>query len=290
MGQIKLGFHNLFRNKGLDESAAWAHQVGFETFELAAGPGAIVDVSKVLSGKAGDVRTPCKKNSIEITSLAYCTNHLDPGSRDKNNAHMKKVIEAASQLEVSLVACFVGGAGGTMYQEMGLFEEHFMPLVDHAKSHGVKMAIENCPAGGSNIGRSPYFWREIFTASEDSPNLGLEFDPSHLVWLQIDWKKALDEFTAKKKVFTLHAKDTVINKDVLADRGLYEPGWWEYKIPGLGVIDWKALFKILKKQGFSGAINIEHEDNAFISGDEKIKEGLLLGLKTLKDGLAASSK
>ncbi len=285
---IKLGFHNLFRNKSLDETAAWAHKVGFETFELAAGPGAVVDIEKVLAGKAGAVRDPCKKNSIEITSLAYCVNHLEPGSRDKNNAHMRKVIEAAHQLEVGIVACFVGGTGGAFYQEMGLFEEHFMPLVDHAKSNDVKLAIENCPAGGTNIGRSPYFWREIFAASEDSPHLGLEFDPSHLVWLQIDWKKALDEFAGKKKVFTLHAKDTVIDSAMLADRGLYEPGWWAYKIPGLGTVDWKALFRTLKKHGFSGAINIEHEDGAYLANDDKIKEGLLLGLKTLKDALAAS--
>ncbi len=285
---IKLGFHNLFRSKQLDETAAWAHKVGFETFELAAGPGAIVDVDKVLSGKASDVREPCKKNSIEVTSLAYCVNHLEPGSRDKHNAHMRKVIESAHQLDVGIVACFVGGTGGAFYQEMGLFEEYFMPLVDHAKKNDVKLAIENCPAGGMNIGRSPYYWREIFTASEDSPYLGLEFDPSHLVWLQVDWKKALDEFAAKNKVFTLHAKDTTVDGAMLADRGLYEPGWWAYKIPGLGVVDWKALFKTLKKHGYLGAINIEHEDGAYMANDDKIKEGLLLGLKTLKEALAAA--
>ncbi|HME53379.1 MAG TPA: sugar phosphate isomerase/epimerase family protein [Candidatus Lokiarchaeia archaeon] len=285
MTDIKLGFHNLLR-KDLGETAAWANQVGFQTFELAAGPGAIVNVDKVLSGGAGDVKTPCTDNSIEITSLAYCTNHLAPEGRDKNNDHMRKVIEAASQLEVGLVACFVGGAGGQLFNEMGLFEEFFVPLLDHAKDNGVKLAIENCPAGGFNIGRSPYFWREIFSAVDDSPNLGLEFDPSHLVWLQIDWKKALDEFTGK--VLTLHAKDTIINADVLADRGLYEPGWWQYKLPGLGLIDWAALFAILKEHDFTGAINIEHEDSAYMAGEEKIKEGLLLGLKTLQDAMAAS--
>ncbi|NMC08390.1 MAG: sugar phosphate isomerase/epimerase [Candidatus Lokiarchaeota archaeon] len=285
---IKIGFHNLFRSKSLDEVAAWAHKVGFETFELAAGPGALVDVEKVLSGNAGAIRDPCKNNSIAITSISYCVNHLDPNGRDKHNAHLKKVIDAARQLGVGIVACFVGGTGAAFYQEMGLFEEHFMPLVEHAKDNDVKLAIENCPAGGFNIGRSPYFWREIFAASEDSPHLGLEFDPSHLVWLQVDWNKALDEFAGKKKVFTLHAKDTIINKEVLADRGFYEPGWWEYKIPGLGVVDWKALFTTLKKHAFSGAINIEHEDGAYLANDDKIKEGLLIGLKTLQNSLAAS--
>lgn len=285
MGEIKLGFHNLLR-KDLNETAAWASQVGFQTFELAAGPGAIVDVDKVLSGNAGDVKKPCQENSIEITSLAYCVNHLAPDNRDKNNDHMRNVIEAASQLEVGIVACFVGGVGGQLFNEMALFEEHFLPLLDYAKDHGIKLAIENCPAGGFNIGRSPYFWREIFSAADNSPYLGLEFDPSHLVWLQIDWKKALDEFAGK--VLTLHAKDTLLNTDILADRGLYEPGWWEYKIPGLGVIDWTALFAILKEHDFTGAINIEHEDSAFLASEESIKEGLLLGLKTLQNAMAVN--
>jgi sugar phosphate isomerase/epimerase len=284
---IKCGFlPGCLGNKELADVAAWASSVGFETFELPAAPGSIMtNVDIVLTGGAGEIRSACADNNIEISSLTYCANHLDPRERDANNAHMRKVIEAASQLETGIIGCFVGGTGGDFYGEMALFEEYFMPLVDYAGQHDVKLAIENCPAGGKNIGRSPYFWREMFEASDNSDYLGLEFDPSHLVWLQVDWKKALQEFATKKKIFILHGKDTLIDEAVLADRGFYEGGWWKYKIPGLGVIDWKFLFDTLKKSGFSGAINIEHEDSEYSGGEEKVKEGLLIGLDSFRNAI-----
>jgi sugar phosphate isomerase/epimerase len=95
----------------------------------------------------------------------------------------------------------------------------------------------------------------------------------------------LQEFAEKKKVFILHGKDTKINEEILHDRGFYEGGWWSYKIPGLGLVDWKALFEILKLTGFEGAINIEHEDSEYSGGEDKVKEGLLLGLETFKNSM-----
>ena len=286
MSSIKCGFlPGCLGNKELEDVAKWASSVGFETFELPAAPGSMMmNVEMALSGSAGEIRSACVDNGIEISSLTYCANHLDPRERDANNAHMRKVIEAASQLECGIIGCFVGGTGGDFYSEMALFEEHFVPLVDYAAEHDVKLAIENCPAGGKNIGRSPYFWREMFEACE-SDNLGLEFDPSHLVWLQVDWKKALQEFTNKRKVFILHGKDTLVDDAVLADRGLYEGGWWRYKIPGLGLVDWKYLFDTLKAEGFSGAINIEHEDSEYSGSEDRVKEGLLLGLETFRNNM-----
>ena len=283
---IKFGIQvNGMKNEPLEHVAKWASEHGIQTFELPAGPGAShVNVNKVLSGDAASVTKPCKNHDIEIASLTYCTNHLAPETRDGANSHMRKVIEAAQQLEAPIVSCFVGGTGsGNIWSEMGLFEEHFLPLVDHAGDHGIKLAIENCPAGGKNIGRSPYYWNEIFEASEHSKWLGLEFDPSHLVWLHIDWKKALDDYLGKDKVFIFHAKDTIIYEDILADRGVLDLGWWEFKIPGLGAIDWSDFASIVKKHGFAGSINIEHEDSAYRSSDEKMQEGWLMGLKTLKN-------
>ncbi|MHA1370028.1 MAG: sugar phosphate isomerase/epimerase, partial [Promethearchaeota archaeon] len=82
--------------------------------------------------------------------------------------------------------------------------------------------------------------------------------------------------------FTVHAKDTIIYKDKLAKLGILEPGWWEFKLPGLGVIDWQLLFEILKKNGFNGAVNVEHEDSQYRSTKEKIQEGFLLGVNHLR--------
>ena len=73
-------------------------------------------------------------------------------------------------------------------------------IVEHADAHGVKVTIENCPMifsddewpGGHNIAWSPYIWRRII--AEWGGTIGLNYDPSHLVWLMIDQERFIAEF------------------------------------------------------------------------------------------------
>ncbi len=286
---MKFGMNvGCFHNLSLEQMAAWAASVGMETFEIPAGSGdRLCNVDKILHGGAPALKKAVEAKGITISSLIYATNHLDPNAaqRKTGNATLRKVIEAAEQLGVQFVGCFVGGdQSRNFFENMGLVEEHFLPLVAHAKDHGVKLCIENCPAGGSNIGNNPAIWRELFEAAAGEGLDGyllLEYDPSHLVWLQVDYLKAAAEFGTK--IGIMHAKDTTVNKTALTDNGILgiKDSWWKYKIPGRGEIDWKALLGTLKKNGFDGAVNIEHEDSEFSGTDEKCKEGLIKGLQTL---------
>ena len=54
-------------------------------------------------------------------------------------------------------------------------------------------------------------------------------------------------------------------------------GWWRYVIPGLGRINWGEHISALRRNGYDGAISIEHEDSAI--GRE---EGFLVGKKNLE--------
>lgn len=286
---MKFGMNiGCLRNMSLEMMATWAASVGMETFEIPAGPGdRLCDVDKVLRGDAPTLKKAIEAKGITISSLIYATNHLDPNTvqRKKGNAHMRKVIEAAEQLQVKFVGCFVGGdLSKNFFENMGLVEENFLPLVAHAKDHGVKLCIENCPAGGWNIGNNPAIWRELFQATEGEGLDGfllLEYDPSHLVWLQVDYLKAAAEFAPK--IGIMHAKDTIIDKNTLSDNGILgvKDPWWKYKIPGNGNVNWKALLGTLKKNGFDGVVNIEHEDPEYSGTDEKCKEGLIKGLQVL---------
>ncbi len=288
---MKFGMNTgCLHNLSLEQLATWAASIGMETFEIPAGPGdKLCDVDKILHGGAPALKKPIEAKGITISSLIYATNHLDPNAaqRKKGNTNMLKVIEAAEQLEVQFVGCFVGGdLTQNFFGNMGLVEEHFLPLVAHAKDHGVKLCIENCPAGGWNIGNNPAVWRELFEATAGEGLDGyllLEYDPSHLIWLQVDYLKAAAEFAPK--IGIMHAKDTVINKIALSDNGILglKDSWWKYKIPGLGNVDWKALLGSLKQNGFDGAVNIEHEDPEYSGTDEKCKDGLIKGLRTLRE-------
>ena len=98
------------------------------------------------------------------------------------------------------------------------FLEVWRPIVEYAEEHDVKIGIENCPMfftgdewpGGKNLAYSPAVWRRMF---EDIPSdhFGLNFDPSHLIWQQIDCVRAIKEF--HPKFVHVHAKDERIDTD-----------------------------------------------------------------------------
>jgi sugar phosphate isomerase/epimerase len=110
-----------------------------------------------------------------------------------------------------------------------------------------------------------------------SDALGLEFDPSHLVWQQIDYLDALYHF--RDRIYHVHAKDTEIVPSVLAKVGIFGSGWWRYRIPGLGIVDWSAFLSALYEIGYDGGVAIEHEDPVFTG--ERFEMGLVLGYNTL---------
>ena len=160
--------------------------------------------------------------------------------------------------------------------------EVWQPLLEHAKSKNIKISIENCamfftndewPAG-KNIAYSPKIWRRLF-AEFSCYDLGLNYDPSHLVWMQMDYKKPLSEF--KDRIFHAHAKDVSVDTNKLDDVGtMANP--LEYhcpRIPGRGDIDWKSYISKMKDVGYDGALCIEVEDDGYKDSIEMCKQALI---------------
>ncbi|HMN26617.1 MAG TPA: sugar phosphate isomerase/epimerase, partial [Caldilineaceae bacterium] len=92
------------------------------------------------------------------------------------------------------------------------FLEVWQPLIRFAEERDIRIGIENCPMlftqdewpGGKNLAATPAIWRRMFEAIP-SDHFGLNFDPSHLVWQQIDYLKAIGDFAPK--FVHAHAKD-----------------------------------------------------------------------------------
>lgn len=172
----------------------------------------------------------------------------------------------------------------------------FKPLITYAEKKNVKLMIENCPMVGwqepekiGNIFYSPQLWKEILRITPDS--FGINFDPSHLYWLGIDYIKALEEF--KDRVFHVHAKDVEVDDNMLDQQGifghfgtnLHGKSWWIYRLPGLGEIDWREFMRTLKRIGYDFVISIEHEDPVWTGTVEKSKTGLKMGLEHLRNSI-----
>jgi len=128
--------------------------------------------------------------------------------------------------------------------------------------------------GGKNLAGSPANWRRMFEIIP-SPNFGLNYDPSHLVWQMMDPIAPIYEF--KDRIVHAHIKDAKVRRDLLKDVGIMATPL-EYhtpKLPGLGEVDWGAYFSALTDIGFNGAACVEVEDRAYEDSLDSRKASLV---------------
>ena len=103
------------------------------------------------------------------------------------------------------------------------------------------MGWENYPTG-ANFASTPAGMQAVFDRVP-SKRLGLEFDPSHFVRQYIDPVRVAWQF--KDRILAVHAKDTEIIEPVLQQVGIAGDGWWRYRIPGQGIVNWPAFLTVL---------------------------------------------
>jgi sugar phosphate isomerase/epimerase len=298
---VKLGLLTAaFPDLRLEEVAAWAAAEGFETLEVACWPAAGADQRRyagvahidVSSFDPDEVNEVVVRHGLQISALAYYPNNLHPddAQRKAANSHLRKVIDAAQRLGVSTVGTFVGNdKDRPLPENLERFRRFWPPLVAHAGERGVRIAIENCPMifsydewpGGNNLAWSPAIWDELFSAIPDA-NFGLNLDPSHLVWLMIDYERAVYDYA--DRLFHTHAKDLEIRRDGLYRHGTFSAGmgWQVPRLPGLGEVDWSRFVAALYGAGYDGVVSIEHEDRRFEGDLELVKRGFLIARDALR--------
>jgi sugar phosphate isomerase/epimerase len=292
-----LGFLTVCLGKvELPKLVKWSSENGFQSLEVAAWPvdsdrdyaGSTLNVAQLTSAKAKEIKKVFADNKIVISSLAYYDNNLhpEPKKREAVHQHLYKVIDAAELLGIELVGTFVGrNPNLTIDENLKEFQKVFKPHLEYAKKHKVKLIIENCPMEGwqkpemaGNIAFSPELWNKMFELRPEE-NYGLNLDPSHLYWLGVDYLEATKEFASR--ILHTHAKDTEIISKQLCKRSIYGHGWWRYRMPGLGRIDWGQWISVLNESGYDGVISIEHEDPVWEGSEEKVKKGLFIAKRHL---------
>ena len=300
---MKLGVLTVpFVGVPLFEVADWARASGFEALEIACWPTAAGEtrryagtshlaVEDMTPARAGEIAGALAAKGLAVSGLGYYPNplHADAAHRDTVIAHLKKVITAAGMMQVAVVNTFLGGDRTlTVDQNWVRARQIFPAIVAHARDCGVTLAFENCPMifshdewpGGHNIAYAPKVWRRIFEEWGDA--VGMNFDPSHLVWQMIDQQRFIGEFGSR--MVHVHAKDLMIDRDGLYEHGILSlgMGWQVPRMPGLGEVNWAMVFSALYRAGYDGPVIIEHEDRNFEGSDEKIKRGFLLARDVLR--------
>jgi len=300
---MRLGFLTApFPGTPLDDVAEWAAANGFESLEIACWPPSggdarryagtsHIDVTDLSPGRATEIVDEIAQKGLAISGLGFYPNplHPDPAHRERVIGHLGMVIDAAGIMGVPFVNTFMGGDAAKSQDENWEDALWIWPdIVRRAQDNGVRLTIENCPMifsrdewpGGHNIAWSPYIWRRII--EQWGGTVGLNYDPSHLVWLMIDQARFIREFGPH--ILHVQAKDVQIDRDGLYERGTLSSGigWQIPRLPGLGEADWPTIFAALYRAGYDGDIIIEHEDRDFEKTDELIKRGFLLARDVLR--------
>lgn len=292
---MKLGFVSaILEDSSFEEVIDFAAEQGFSCVELACWPCgkaerryagvSHLNVEELDGERIAYIKEYCKKRQVEISALAYYPNPLDenPEKRKAVLSHLRKVIEAADRLGVGMVTTFIGRMQTKpLGENLKEAEKVWKPLLRLAEEKQVKIAIENCPMlftedewpGGQNLMITPAIFRELFRVL-DSEMLGLNFDPSHFVWQQMDYVKPLYEF--KDRIFHVHFKDIAVDKEKLDNHGILAAplSYMSPRLPGRGDVDWKAFVNGLKETGYQGYTCIEVEDKEYEGSREAVHQAL----------------
>lgn len=300
---MKLGLLTApFEDQSLMDVARWSASVGYEQLEVASWPSAGAEtrryagtahlpIEDLTQARASEIVDELAAVGISISGLAYYPNNLDPDPETRRvaNEHTAAVIRAAALLGVEVVNTFIGAvptrSAAENYAEARTV---FGEIVAVARDHGISLGVENCPMifsadewpAGKNVAYSPAIWRQMFDDFGDT--VGLNFDPSHLVWQMIDIERAVREFGSR--FVHVHVKDLEIDRDGLYEHGIMSAGmgWQVPRLPGLGEVDWRRFVAALYRVGYDGVLCVEHEDRDFEGTDELLKKGFLIARDTIR--------
>jgi sugar phosphate isomerase/epimerase len=281
---MDIGFFTaIMGDQSIEAVAEWAAGAGFANLEL--------DMANHGGDAAGARKSVAvtRSRGLEVSTLTCFGNLLDAdqAARERVRAAVRAAVEVAAETGVGLVCTFPGRDDGASeddnYRQLA---DYYGPLAEQAAQGNVKIIMENWPGPRVNyLATTPAGWAKLFELVP-APNLGLNFDPSHLVWQGIDHEAALRPVAGR--VFLAHAKDTEIFPDKLQRTGYFGKGWWTYRLPGRGGIDWGRWLGLLREVGFDGAVSIEHEDGDYgaMRGPlERRQAGLVEAQRVLRENM-----
>jgi sugar phosphate isomerase/epimerase len=232
----------------------------------------------------------CWTISCHLTSQAVCDHPIDErhkailtsriwgdgdpeGVRQRAAAEIKDTARAAAKLGVETV---VGFTGSSIWHTVAMFPpvppemidrgfadfaDRWNPILDVFDEVGVRYAHEVHP---SEIAYDYWTTVRALEAVNHRPAFGLNFDPSHFVWQDLDPVGFLYDF--RDRIYHVDCKESVKRFDGRNGRLGSHLGWgdprrgWDFVSTGHGDVPWEQCFRMLNSIGYTGPISIEWED------------------------------
>lgn len=273
---MKIGFRipGALGRLPLADLAAWAKGAGFDSIDLGSADAERVKTLRDAGLEVGTIDLP---GTRELLSP-------DAATRQSGIDAACAAIEAMAAVGANKAFCTFFPADGNQSRRVSFdnWKLSFPEVGKLAAARGVRFALEGWPGpNNSALGVTPETLRALF-AADATGTLGINYDPSHLVRLGIDYKRFLREFGSK--AVHAHGKDTSLDDDGAYLYGNLGPtfdkpvfcggGDWRYCIPGEGDVNWAFVCAELDRVGFDGTIAIELEDFRYNQTEDGEKEGL----------------
>ena len=194
------------------------------------------------------------------------------GVRQRAAEAMKNTARTAQRLGVKTVVGFTGSA---IWKYLAMFpparedlveagwidfKKRWDPILDVFAECGVRFAAEVHP---SELAYD-YWTTQKMLETIDRPELGINWDPSHMVWQDLDPAGFLADFA--DKIYHVHAKDSKKNLNGRNGRLSSHLPWadprrgWDFVSVGHGDVPWESCFRMLNHIGYAGPISVEWED------------------------------
>jgi sugar phosphate isomerase/epimerase len=198
----------------------------------------------------------------------------DPeGVRQRAAEEMKDTGRAAARLGVSTV---IGFTGSSIWYTVAMFPPtpdsmvqrgyadfagRWNPILDVYDEAGVRFAHEVHP---TEIAYD--YWTTVRTleAIGHRPAFGLNFDPSHFVWQDLDPVGFLIDFSSR--IYHVDCKDAKRRINGRNGRLSSHLPWadlrrgWDFISTGHGDVPWEEVFRALNAIGYAGPVSVEWED------------------------------
>jgi sugar phosphate isomerase/epimerase len=304
---LHLGFVSaILGNYGFEQTVDFASNNGFQCVEMMCWPSdnkdarryagiTHIDIDNLSEERINYIQQYLRKKNIYISALGYYPNPLDANQEqaDYFQAHIKKVIRAAAKLNISVMNTFIGrDPKKNIAENLKKATEVWPGIIKVAEENNIKIGIENCPMyftadewpGGKNLATTPAIWDKLFELFP-TPLLGLNYDPSHLVWQQMDYIKPIYQY--KDRLHHIHLKDAKVYKDKLDNVGImaHPLEYHSPKLPGLGDVNWRQFFSALTDIRYRGPVCIEVEDKAYEGSEADVHNAVLTSRNYLKQFL-----
>ena len=251
-----------FGDLSLEELCRVMKEIGYDGFELASQ--SHIDVNRIVNDKAyrDSFQNILTKYSMGIGAISCHLMGQCVGDNWDSRLDNFAPARVKGKPEEIRAWAIEGMKTAAKAADFARIRELWTPIFDVYDECGVRLALEVHP---TEIAFDYWSTKRLLEELDFRPTLGLNFDPSHLLWQGVDPQIFLHDFA--KQIYHVHMKDVKLSRDgrsgILGSHiefGDTRRGW-NFVSLGHGDVDFDGIIRELNQMGYHGPLCVEWEDS-----------------------------